>query len=248
MSTVSSSPAMGALTRAAVIAITSIGAGLSAWFIGSTAAALSGNHNAPWIIGRASGITSYFLLLALVVSGLLLAHPWRTRYRRPHSATRIRIHVSVAAFALAFVVLHIVVLATDPYAGVGWVGSLLPFGSEYRPAAVSLGVIGMYAGLIAGGTAMLSSRFTQRVWWPIHKVAGLTLILVWAHGVWAGNDTGAMALVYLVTGIATALLAVSRYVARTPADRMDELAARADVHALAVTAPTAPIAGYSHHQ
>ncbi|MEI6622904.1 MAG: hypothetical protein WCP28_13445, partial [Actinomycetes bacterium] len=202
MSTVTSRPAMSAVTRASVIAITSIGAGLSAWFIGGAAAALSGNHNAPWIVGRASGITSYFLLLALVVSGLLLAHPWRTRYRRPRSATRIRIHVALAMFALAFVVLHIVVLATDPYAGVGWIGSLLPFGSQYRPAAVTLGVIGMYAGLLAGGTAMLSSRITARIWWPIHKVAAVTLILVWAHGVWAGNDTPVLAWSYLVTGVA----------------------------------------------
>ncbi|MEI6623461.1 MAG: hypothetical protein WCP28_16315, partial [Actinomycetes bacterium] len=127
------------------------------------------------------------------------------------------------------------------------IGSLLPFGSQYRPAAVTLGVIGMYAGLLAGGTAMLSSRFTQRIWWPIHKAAAVTLILVWAHGVWAGNDTPVLAWLYLVTGVATALLAVSRYVARTPSDRVEELADRPDVHAVTVAAPISSVPEYSLH-
>ena len=80
-------------------------------------------------------------------------------------------HVSLSVFALAFIVLHVVVLATDSYAGVGSRGALVPMGSGYRPVPVTLGVIALCAGLLAGLTAALAGRVTGRVWWPIHKVA-----------------------------------------------------------------------------
>ena len=64
----------------------------------------------------------------------------RTRpLRRPSSAVRIRTHVSLSVFTLVFTVLHIVVLATDKYAGVGWWGAFVPMGSTYRPLPVTLG-------------------------------------------------------------------------------------------------------------
>jgi hypothetical protein len=181
--------------------------------------AVSGNHQAPWIVGRAAGISSYLLLVALVATGLVLSHPWRTGWRRPGPATRLRLHASLAAFTLAFTVLHVVVLATDRYAGVGWRGALLPLGAAYRPVPVTLGVIGLCAGALAGLTAALAGRIAARVWWPVHKVAAGALVLVWLHGVLAGSDTAALRLFYLGTGLGVAVLGVTRYLARTPADR-----------------------------
>jgi hypothetical protein len=133
------------------------------------------------------------------------------------------VHVSLAVFTLAFVVLHVVVLATDSYAGVGWRGTLVPMGATYRPVPVTLGVVGLYAGLLAGLTAALAGRLPLRVWWPVHKVAALGLVLVWLHGVQAGSDSALLSWMYIGTGLAVALLALSRYAARTPADRLAEL-------------------------
>jgi hypothetical protein len=228
-------PARGirrALGRVAVVMAVTASAGLSAWLVGRAFAGVSGNRNAPWILGRAAGITSYVLLVALVALGLVLSHPWRTRIARPSAATRIRVHVGLAVFTLAFTTLHVVVLATDSYAGVGVRGSLLPMAATYRPLPVTFGVIGGYAGLLAGVTAALAGRITARIWWPIHKVAAVSLILVWAHGVLAGSDTRLIVLLYLSTGLLVVLLALSRYAARTPADRVEELTEEA-------SAPTA---------
>jgi predicted ferric reductase len=133
------------------------------------------------------------------------------------------VHVSLAVFTLVFVVLHVVVLATDSYAGVGWRGALVPMGATYRPVAVTLGVIGLYAGALAGLTASLAGRLTARLWWPVHKLAAVSLVLVWVHGVQAGSDSALLAWVYIGTGLGVALLALSRYAARTPADRFAEL-------------------------
>ena len=204
---------------------TTLSAVLTSFLIGTAVSSIASDRMAPWILGRAAGISSYLLLVALVMLGLLLSHPRRAQWNRPSSATRIRIHVSLSVFTLVFVVLHIVVLATDKYAGVGWWGSFVPMGSSYRPVAVTLGVIGLYAGLAAGLTAAFAGRVSQRVWWPLHKVAIISLLLVWFHGVLAGIDTPALLGMYIVTGVAVLLLAISRYVTKTTNDGVEELAA-----------------------
>ena len=176
-----------------------------------------------WVLGRASGVTSYVLLLLLVSTGLVLAHPWARHLSRPSPRTRLAVHVSLATFTLVFTVLHVVVLATDEYAQVGWRGALLPMASVYRPVPVTLGVIALWSGLVTGLTARLAGRVAARIWWPIHKVAAVALVLVWAHSVLAGSDIVALRGFYLATGSAVLELALTRYGARTPADRVAEL-------------------------
>lgn len=210
-------------TTVAIVLVTGASSAASAYFLGLAARSVSGDRNAPWIIGRAAGVTSYLLMVGLVVMGLVLSHPWRTRVARPSTATRLRLHVSLAAFTLVFTVLHVVVLATDSYAKVGWSGALIPMGSQYRPVPVTLGLIGLYAGVLAGLTAALSGRLAVRVWWPIHKVSSLSLVLVWAHGVFSGVDTPVLLALYLLTGAGVGVLAVTRYSARTPRDLVAEL-------------------------
>ena len=179
-----------------------------------------GSSKVPWLLGRASGLTAYLLLVALVTTGLLLAHPWSRRSRRPTPATWLGLHVALATFTFAFLVLHVVVLATDPWAGVGWPGALLPLASTYRPVPVPLGVLALWAGLITGLTARLAGRFAARVWWPVHKGSILVLVLVWAHSVLAGSDVQLLRWFYLASGCAVLALAVTRYGARTPADAL----------------------------
>jgi hypothetical protein len=209
----STSPAV--VVPAAVLA-----GGTTTWFVGRAAAAVAGDRTAPWIVGRAGGVTAYLLLLAVVTSGLVLAHPWRTRIRRPSQPGRIRVHAALTTFALVFTVLHVVVLATDTYAGVGWRGALLPMGAQYRPVSVTLGLVGAWSGLLSGLTAATAGRRSARVWWPVHHWALLAFALVWAHGVLAGSDSRVLFAGYVVTGTAVLLLAVSRYVATTPAERV----------------------------
>ncbi len=227
MSAVTGRPQSGALRGIATVVATGLSTGVTAWLIGDAARRVSGNRMAPWIIGRAAGVCSYLLLVLVVLTGLVLSHPWRARVRRPSTATRIRIHITLTAFTLAFTVLHVIVLATDSYAGVGWVGAFLPMHAQYRPVATTLGVIGLWSGLVAGGTALLAGRLPRRLWWPIHKVAAVSLLLVWMHGVYGGGDTPALLWLYVGTGAAVVAVALSRYVARTPADLVAELSGAA---------------------
>jgi hypothetical protein len=207
----------------ALVLASTVSAALTAGLIGRAAQSLAGNRMAPWILGRAAGVCSYLLLVTLVLTGLVLSHPWRSRVRRPATATRIRIHLLLAVFTLLFTVGHVVVLATDRYAAVGWAGALLPMHAGYRPIATTLGLLGLWSGLLAGLTAALSGRLPFTLWWPIHKVAAVGLVLVWLHGVLGGGDTRALLAMYLITGALVLAVALSRYAARTPADRVAEL-------------------------
>jgi hypothetical protein len=217
------------LRTAASLVLLAGGAGSTAWLLGQAAQQVSGDRNALWTVGRAGGITAYLLLATVVSMGLLLSHPRRTRPRRVGAATRIRAHAVLASFTLAFSVLHVVVLATDPYAGVGWAGAVLPMGASYRPVPVTLGVVGLYSGLISGITAALAGRITARVWWPLHKVSAAAFVLVWLHGLLAGSDTLALLAVYVLSGLAVLALAVSRYAAMTARDQVEALAVVRDV-------------------
>ncbi|MFZ0158121.1 MAG: hypothetical protein WAL50_03740 [Kineosporiaceae bacterium] len=218
-------PGARVLPRIRTALLVAASTGLTGWLAGRSAQAVAGDKNAPWILGRASGICTYLLLVALVALGLVLSHPWRARWSRPSAVVRIRAHVSLSVFTLAFLVLHIVVLATDSYAKVGWWGALLPMASGYRPVPVTLGVIAAYGGLLAGLTAAAAGRWAARVWWPVHKVAALSLVLAWLHGVLAGADSTAIGWLYAVTALGLVVLAASRYLAGTPDDQVEALVA-----------------------
>jgi len=207
-----------ALGRAIAILLSAAATGLLA---GGTMRLVHGNRMAPWILGRAAGLCAYLLLVALVLFGLVLSHPARNRLRRPSTATRIRIHIALALFTFLASALHVIVLATDRWAGVGWTGAFLPLGASYRPAPVALGVIGVWVGLLAGVSAALAGRLPRRLWWPLHKVAAVSLVLIWTHGVLAGSDTVALLVMYVVTGAAVLGVAASRYLARTPVERAE---------------------------
>ncbi len=189
--------------------------GAAGALIGQAVARVRGDRMAPWILGRASGLCAYLLLVALVVFGLVLAHPARAR-RGGSTPGRIRAHIALALFTFAFTVLHVVVLATDRWAGVGWWGAALPMHASYRPLPVTFGVLGLWTAMLAGLTAAAAGRLPHGLWWPLHKIAGVSLILVWLHGVLAGGDTPALLGLYAGSGALVVGVGVWRYVAARP--------------------------------
>lgn len=189
-------------------------------FVGFGIARVSGNKMAPWILGRASGVCAYLMLVALVLVGISLSHPGRAARGRS-AMSRMRAHVILALATFGFLVMHVVVLATDRFAGVGWWGAVLPMGASYRPVPVTFGIVGAWLAVLAGASAALAGRLPRRAWWPLHKIAGLTFVLVWIHGVLAGSDTPALFAVYLGTGLVVVGATVGRYATRRTWSRND---------------------------
>ena len=96
-------------------------------------------------------------------------------------------------------------------------------GAAYRPVATTLGVVALWAGLAAGVTAVFAGPAATRLWWPIHKVAAVALVLVWLHGVLGGGDTAALLRCTSVNRVARRVRRGLSLHRRTPADRLAEL-------------------------
>ena len=117
----------------------------------------------------------------------------------------------MTAFTWAFLVLHVVLLAVDPYANVGWPGALVPGLSEYRPAGVALGTVGLYALLVTTITARWTRLLPAGWWMRIHRFTAVAFALAWSHAVLAGTDGGALTPFYVVTGLPVVALIAHRW-------------------------------------
>jgi sulfoxide reductase heme-binding subunit YedZ len=152
-----------------------------------------------WLAGRATGITTYLLLTALVVFGLILSHPtnqstWKLSKRL------FPWHENLFVFVVAFLAAHVVSLVLDPYAGVGVKGALIPGLSGYRSAPVALGTLGMYAALVSGISARWTKLLPAGLWLRLHRFALVAWVMSWMHGLLAGTDSTALLPMYVATG------------------------------------------------
>jgi DMSO/TMAO reductase YedYZ heme-binding membrane subunit len=154
----------------------------------------------PWIAARALGVAAYLLLFLEVAAGLLLSHPrmtaeWRkTRQVFPW-------HEMLSVFTGAFLALHIALLVLDPYAGVSIVGALVPGFSVYRPPAVAIGSVALYALVLTAITAKWTRLLPSGWWLKVHRFAAVVFLLTWVHAVLAGTDGGSLLPLYLATGL-----------------------------------------------
>lgn len=179
------------------------------------------NRYFPWITGRSLGIASYLALCALVMLGTWMRHPWRLKLPIIHAEARLRAHGALAIATVLLVAGHLVALASDKYAGVGWKGALIPGMSKYREIPVAFGVGAFWAMMLLTLSAGLAGRRGTKHWQLLHRFAALTLASVWYHGVASGTDSWKLRLVYLVTGALSVLLVFSRVVASTPTVRVE---------------------------
>ncbi len=202
---------LGDLVRLGVALTVSIGLGYA---IASRSGPLIHNRMLPWILGRSLGVAAYLTLTGLVVLGIWLRHPWRTRLWSPPTESLLRAHVMLAACTIALLGGHLASIALDRYAGVGWRGALVPWGAHYRPTGVALGTLALYGILLISGTAALAGFVGRRVWFPIHTVSALVLSLCLVHGVLSGSDGHVLRWMYVASGGVVVALQLSRWAAR----------------------------------
>jgi DMSO/TMAO reductase YedYZ heme-binding membrane subunit len=163
-----------------------------------------------WLGARAAGLTALLLLTFQVVVGLVLSHPtnkstWRLSKRL------FPWHEHAWVFTIAFVVVHVVAIATDRFARVGWAGAFVPGMSEYRSVPVAIGTLAMYALLVTGLTARITRLLPAGWWLKLHRLSLIVLALAWAHGMLAGTDTFDAGAIYGGSFAAVVLAAAYRY-------------------------------------
>ena len=163
-----------------------------------------------WLAARAAGFVALGLLTVQVGLGLVLSHPTnKTTWKL--SRLLFPWHANIWVFVLAFLMMHVVTIVADPYAGVGFGGALLPGLSSYRSVPVALGVLALYALLITGLSARYTKALPRGLWLQIHRLSLGVLALAWTHGVLSGTDSVAMAGAYGASFVLVLLAAAYRY-------------------------------------
>jgi DMSO/TMAO reductase YedYZ heme-binding membrane subunit len=127
-------------------------------------------------------------------------------------------HRYLALLVAGFVVLHLLSLVFDPLIPFAPLNLLLPIAEPYRPLATTLGVLGLYCLVAVAVSSWLRRYIAHATWRTLHYASFAVFVLITAHGLLAGSDSGEawMRLVYLGAAILVALLTVRR-VSQAPA-------------------------------
>jgi ferredoxin-NADP reductase/DMSO/TMAO reductase YedYZ heme-binding membrane subunit len=162
-----------------------------------------------WYVARASGLLAGALLSASMMGGLLLS----TRLTRGHTRTWTQqLHQFIAAFAVVFIVIHLVsVLAVDELR-INLRELLVPFARSANPVAQGCGVIAFYLLLIVVLTSWARALLPWQRWRHLHLLTFPLFVLACTHTALAGSDITQPIVHWTsaVVGVAILLLAIVR--------------------------------------
>jgi sulfoxide reductase heme-binding subunit YedZ len=172
-----------------------------------------------WYLGRAAGIVALVAFTASIFLGALSSS--RDRAARPRDAEHRYLlqmaHRSAAICGLLALTCHVGLLVLDSYVDVTIGGVLIPFTAGYRPLALAMGTVGVYAFVLAAvsGAArgrLATSARAARSWRSVHATAYVGWVLAMAHGILAGTDTGSLwsTATYVTCGSAVAVAGMVR--------------------------------------
>jgi predicted ferric reductase len=161
-----------------------------------------------WYVTRASGIIAYLLLWVSTILGLAVTSKYLDAMLE--RIFTYDFHEFISLLALAFTLVHVLVLMLDRYLPYNLAQILIPFISPYRPFWVGVGVISFYIVVLVTVTFYLRNRIGTRAFRVIHYLSLAGYIGATLHGYYAGTDTAlpTMQILYKVTGLAVLFFTV----------------------------------------
>jgi sulfoxide reductase heme-binding subunit YedZ len=139
-----------------------------------------------WGVARSAGFVAFLSATGAVLLGT------RRPARLPVGGLPARVYALHRALGMAAVLalaVHLISLWLDSYVQFSWTQLLLlPWTSNYRPVAVTLGFLAMVSLLLTAASGGL--RRLLPGWRVVHALAYLTFALGLIHGLLAGSDTG----------------------------------------------------------
>ena len=142
-----------------------------------------------WLAIRATGVTAWGLLTAVVVWGLLL----RTRLLggavKPPAL--LGMHRWLGALALGFLAVHMALLVVDPVVAFSIPQLFIPGLAPWEPLAVSFGILAMWLMVpvsVVGRIRQRLGRNGAKIFARTHLIAYSAWPLATAHYVFAGTD------------------------------------------------------------
>ena len=142
-----------------------------------------------WLGIRATGVTAWGLLTAVVLWGLLL----RTRLlgTSVKPPVLLGMHRWLGALALGFLTVHLVLLVVDPVVSFSVPQLFIPAIAPWEPFAVALGVIAMWLMIpvsVVGRIRQRLGRHGAKIFARTHLIAYSAWPLATAHYILAGTD------------------------------------------------------------
>ena len=159
-----------------------------------------------WMLIRGSGIVAFGLLAAATIWGLLVSTKVLGRYGKAKALTWF--HESLAIGALLATVVHVVVLSVHDYFEFSWLEILVPGTSDWRNAAVALGVVAFYGLVLVTGSFYIKKRIGHTAWRTIHFASLGVFFAGLLHGITSGSDTRTALAIALYVGSAVAVAAL----------------------------------------
>lgn len=170
-----------------------------------------------WVLIRATGITAWCALTAVLIVGLLAT----VRRTRGVAAPRaVLLHRRLVSLALSLLAVHAALLLVDTYEPFTVVQVLVPFTASWRPLPVALGTAALWLILAVWLLGRLRGRYSRR-WFPrAHVCAYAAWPLATAHYVLAGTDALTWwSITILIAGTGAVVAALLARAATPPAAR-----------------------------
>lgn len=140
-----------------------------------------------WILSRATGLTAYVLLTAVVVAGLVLkARPFGPALR-PAAVTDV--HRFLSLLSLGFVAAHGITLVLDQAVPIPIKALFVPGSSVYRPLWTGVGVVAAELVALVIASFWLRRRIGTKNWRRLHWATYAIFAGATAHGIGAGTDS-----------------------------------------------------------
>lgn len=143
------------------------------------------NGQALWYLSRGTGLVCLFLLSGSMILGALNSGRFASdAWPRFVIST---VHRNLSLLALAFLAVHVASGVIDPYAGIGWLDAIIPFGSVYRPMWLGLGAVAGDLLLALVISSLLRQKINLRAWRVLHWAAYACWPVAVVHGLGTAN-------------------------------------------------------------
>lgn len=139
-----------------------------------------------WYATRGLGTATLVVLTSTVVLGIVTSTRWIGQSTPGFVAADL--HRNLSLLGLALLTAHVVTTVLDPYAHISVRDVVIPFGAQYRPIWLGLGVAAMEIMVAVVVTSLLRDRVGPRSWRIIHWAAYASWPLGVIHGLGTGSD------------------------------------------------------------
>jgi len=118
----------------------------------------------------------------------------------------------MSTVGLVLLGLHLAALSADSFMPFSIAELTVPMASEYRPVAVTFGIVAMYVTVFVIVASWLRGRIGTALWRKTHLLAVPAFVLALVHGLFAGSDGGRawMFWTYMATGLVVVFLVLVR--------------------------------------